>query len=217
MTSWWRSLLRKTTQTEAVTASPVSVEPPHSVRYFHGGTPGLAVGGKVLCRAVLPAWQHSQVFYGETSAEAIGDDGTHVYMTSDVGVARAHAGEYRTPSGSRVPGALYEVQPIGTVFPDPDYPLWPERFLRARAARIISVVETDLYWPNPRYFARAVAEYRITESGIAFLGTDGYIHRNLTSREQAQLLGRWIPHHYVTEDFRLKADLKLPPPLKDAP
>lgn len=185
-------------------------------RYFHGGAPNLSVGDKVLSRAVLPAWRGIRIRYGHTSAESIGDDGSFMHITTDIAVARAHAGEYRAPNGKHQAGALYEVIPIGPTCDDPDYSLWPTLFRRARAARVLAVVEQGLFWSNPRYMARAVAPYRVDRQGDRFLGVDGYISPAMgVSREHARRFGRWIPDHYLTPEFDLKPGETLPPPLRD--
>jgi hypothetical protein len=107
--------------------------------FWHGGAPGLGVGEFLLtaddARAArrFDTAHNAQLGYldGTTSTE-------RVYFTTDREMARAFGWLYQvdgTPSG-----ALYRVEPIGTIEPDPDYSRHDVSWC-APGARIVAVEE----------------------------------------------------------------------------
>lgn len=102
-------------------------------RLWHGGKPGLTVGDMVLPSSVTgvePATLGVAERLGG-DAETVRRD--RVYVTSDRQVATAYAAMFPN-------GALYEVEPVGTVEPDPDC-LVEGLSWRAPAARVVRVVD----------------------------------------------------------------------------
>ena len=113
-----------------------AVVPPATVgseAFFHGGVPGKEVGDLLLSAAQL------RLRYQYLVVGAKYDPGW-VYVTTDMGVAEAYASRYLTADNQHVPGDLYEVEPVGSVQLDPDYPLFGGVFTRCRQARIVRVV-----------------------------------------------------------------------------
>ncbi|MCF3960327.1 hypothetical protein [Streptomyces fuscigenes] len=99
-------------------------------RYFHGGVPGLAPGGRLLPPAETGA-------EGTTTAAAIELGGAarldRVYVTTSRTVARVYA--------ALLPdGALYEVAPDGELEPDPDCRV-PGASWECPAAYVVRVVD----------------------------------------------------------------------------
>ncbi|MFD3430923.1 hypothetical protein [Nocardia fluminea] len=91
------------------------------VRYFHGGTPGLAVGDIVVPRCELPV----DVFDRVASSIEDPADATRTYITENMKVARGFALRYaNSPTPNAREGWLYEVlpDPNAAVEPDPDFP-----------------------------------------------------------------------------------------------
>lgn len=197
-------------------------------RFFHGGVPGLKPGQKILSRAALPEWRGREPMYDDRTATELGDNGTYTHITTDQDVARAYAGEYCHLANNRKPGTLYEVTPIGEVDADPDWSGFPLKFLRARAARIVTVIEDNVFHTNPRYMARATAPYRVAVDAEAaakiggdgrFYDPDGYVaitdivRRHGGTRQKSLRLGKWIPVHMVHFSLDLKGGWTLPPEL----
>ncbi len=111
--------------------------------WFHGGVPGLQVGDVIECPDVhgssygLAAWTPSGSTHGTRSDV--------VYVTTIQNEARVFAAFYPD-------GALYRVEPIDTVGPDPDS---PDTALMCRRARIDAVLH-----PVIRFQHRTFASWR---------------------------------------------------------
>ena len=98
--------------------------------YWHGGTPGLGIGDRVLPPE-------------ETQAPTLADFGMagvcrrdRVYVTTDMRVAILYAAMH--PSGR---GKVYEVLPGGPLDPDPDWNGEEGLSLETTYARVISIRE----------------------------------------------------------------------------
>jgi hypothetical protein len=108
--------------------------------YYHGGAPGLRPH-----QSLLPAADLGLVFnYNQPwVANETTYDATKVYLTRHLGSALGYASRYIDKYGNAVPGDVYEVRPLGTPTPDPDYKhLGLEGlFVRCRSAKIVRVVE----------------------------------------------------------------------------
>lgn len=194
-------------------------ETKHDPPLYHGGAPGLTK--RILSRGVLPGWKGSTVQYAGLNSVRFGDMGNRVHVTADLEVARAYAAQYLDHRGQRRPGSVYEVTPIGNLEPDPDYLVFPHTFKRAPAARIVRVVEEDLYWPNPRRMAKAVGKYQIWKDGTDVYDQDGYfllqpsVLKAGGTAEKVRKLGPWMPVPMVTLALELRDSLaELPPPLE---
>ena len=108
-----------------------------SPRYWHGGVRGLNPGD-----LLLPPTEHkgpTLMQYaplcreGSPGAKDALASGQHVFVTTNKSTARVFAQVYPPPGG-----ALYVVEPVGDVKPDPDCP--DESFLCERA-RIVQVYD----------------------------------------------------------------------------
>ncbi|MGP5198628.1 hypothetical protein ACTXKN_05665 [Brachybacterium alimentarium] len=83
---------------------------------FHGGAPGLKPGDILLPASKLGPWMNFSYAQGATYYP------NHVYLTAEVDSARRYATNYLGPGGHRKPGDVYEVEALGDLLPDPDYP-----------------------------------------------------------------------------------------------
>jgi hypothetical protein len=107
----------------------------HSITgYYHGGAPGRFPGS-----LILPQSEVNSRFTAELLEEADGDMSAvyrrdRAYLTSSLVTARRYAMMY--PTGH---GAVYEVEPIGRLEPDPDYP--PGECYMVERARVVRVVK----------------------------------------------------------------------------
>jgi hypothetical protein len=107
-----------------------------SIRYFHGGVPGLRSGDLLLPPAATGTARALTTELGHLGTFARSD---RVYLTTDRAAARAFAACYPD-------GALYVVEPVGDVEPDPDAP--------KVSIRCGQAVVTSVYDPVVRYADR---------------------------------------------------------------
>lgn len=109
-------------------------KPARSVRWFHGGVPGLEPGALLLPPSETGNATLGQ--YGDRVAAETGTANPHrsdrVYLTSDVRMAVPYAGV--VPDGD-----VYEAVPLGRIEPDPDcrQPGLSVQCARARIVRVI--------------------------------------------------------------------------------
>jgi len=115
---------------------------------FHGGYPGLAIGDFVEPPAVTGA-DHTLSAYVPDGAPW-GTRTDVVYVTPRQDTARAYAAMYPD-------GALYRVEPVDVVGPDPDA---PDEAVMCRRARVVEVVRE-----------RVVFAHRTPESWMRMLTT----------------------------------------------
>jgi hypothetical protein len=102
-------------------------------RLWHGGVPGLAPGALVLPSAVTGVEPATLGRVAELGGDAETTRRDRVYVTSDRQVAAAYAALFPN-------GALYEVEPVGPVEPDPDC-LVPGLSARCLSARVVRVAD----------------------------------------------------------------------------
>lgn len=88
----------------------MSAPRPRPVRYFHGGVPGLRTGDLVRPPADTGVERTCTAHVVAMGGQARAD---RVYVTSARDVARVFAALYPD-------GALYQVEPVGELVPDPD-------------------------------------------------------------------------------------------------
>jgi hypothetical protein len=100
--------------------------------FFHGGTPGLRVGDRVL--PPLSTGAPSAADYG--AGHVCRRD--RVYLGSTPAVAVIYAAMHPTHAG-----VVYEVVPDGPVEPDPDWIGEPGMSVQAPAATIIRVIDPE--------------------------------------------------------------------------
>lgn len=187
--------------------------------YFHGGVPGLNEGDWLRARDLLPQWKGTKFAYGATSPERAGNYGSHVYLTTELEPARAYAAKYVDPANNRIPGTVYEVEPWGEVYSDPDFLPYPFTFGRSVGAKVSRVVETGLLWENPRDMARVLGPYQEWTTGMAVYDEKGYFRVNKDMRdmgiteERVAQMGKWAPVEYMQAILRGQPTPQLPPEL----
>lgn len=192
----------------------------HPVRYFHGGAPGIGVGQVILPRKAMPAWRSVRLVYNGVSAEQLGDHGETVSITTEFAIAEAYAGEYRTPADKRVPGQVYEVDPLSVTEQDPDFEWSYPTIARVRqGARVVALIgEPVQVQLNERYIKRAIGSHFRHPDGTPLYNACGYIRMTSAWREYGKTrrslrnLGPWVPGHLVPEGPAVPAD--LPPLIK---
>lgn len=120
---------------------------PHSDSWFHGGYPGLEVGEFIDCPDVTAA-ENTLSAYATAAGAPHGTRNDVVYLTDRQDTARAYAAMFPD-------GALYRVEPVDVVGPDPDA---PTEAIMCRRAQIVEVVRE-----------RVVFAHRTPESWIRML------------------------------------------------
>lgn len=149
--------------------------------YWHGGPAGLAVGDVILPASEL---SHMPGFYAmEDYADA---DPNRVYVTTSPLIAESFAElviDWSRMPPVKVHGAVYEVEPVGSVEPDPDYPGSGCHFSCERA-RIVAVTKPRI-WTASRDARLASMPHMTWDDGAPTYDARGY---GLPSGA-AQLLG----------------------------
>lgn len=89
-----------------------------TVRYYHGGVPGLGLGANLKPADLLDALPPAYGTPGYTG------DASLVFVTTDLDFARSFAAQFPPPSPEMAwtGGDVYEVEPQGPLQVDPDYP-----------------------------------------------------------------------------------------------
>lgn len=172
--------------------------PPRPTRYWHGGFPGLAVG-----EALLPAQTTGhKIVDAKDKGVLYEHDSTSVYISNDKQFARAFAAWYGTVWGGDR-GDLYEVEPQGSLFADPDYSIGPEVSFRCHEARIVAV-EARAVRMTETEATRAHAPYAFWPDGSPQYDRQGYmlpsaemVKRGVRPARLKQL-GRWKPVEQAT-------------------
>jgi hypothetical protein len=103
-------------------------------RFYHGGVRRLHRGGLILPSSRTGAF--STADYG--AADVCRRD--RVYVCTDLQAARAYAAMYAKGPGDIGRGDVYEVEPLGTLAPDPDCYV-PGLSWEVPMARVLRVVE----------------------------------------------------------------------------
>lgn len=106
------------------------------VRYWHGGFPGLTPGDLLLPPTETGA-THTLTGYGVLPGyrpDHVRADRVHVTTRRDS--ARVFAAAYPD-------GALYRVEPLGDMEPDPDA---PDEAIRCERARVLAVYDPCVRW-----------------------------------------------------------------------
>ncbi|WP_439690448.1 hypothetical protein ACRQ4C_05805 [Curtobacterium sp. SP.BCp] len=167
--------------------------------FWHGGVPGLRVGG-----VLLPGGGgalKTQSARGTAPKQVA----TSVFFTSDQDLAYAYAQTLRhlTPTGPRS-GALYEVVPLGPVAIDPDYAgLTPAFSFTTPRARITKVVADPATAMTPAEIGRAFGQYQYWAPGEPFLEADGTPRPGPSLRaegwtpEAFALLPKWVQQDHL--------------------
>ncbi|MDB6425937.1 hypothetical protein [Curtobacterium sp. 20TX0008] len=182
--------------------------------FFHGGFPGLQPGDHLLTynqqrRTGTATLHHLQAGYADGTT-----DPDMVYLSTDPEVARAFAALIRQSDEqtgvifSR--GALYEIEPIGRVFPDSDFrPDVADAAGRtagswsARGARIVRVLEDQVHLDSYSAAART-GPFRAWADGSPIYDAHGFFLATPVLRERgyddARLrreIPRWAPIELV--------------------
>lgn len=90
-----------------------------SLRFWHGGAPGLAVGDRIIPRSQLPDDNYDKAIHSTIDPTDTG----RVYLTTNTSFAIGWALRYaHTPFPDARHGTVYEVRPEGTVDIDTDFP-----------------------------------------------------------------------------------------------
>lgn len=167
------------TQSNTATESP---------RYWHGGTPGLAVGDLLLppeqTGIVRAAYPHST-----------GHSPRVVYVTTALDMARVSAADIGTPDAR---GDVYEVAPVGSLLRDPDFKIGRSISWMCRKAVIVAVAERDVRMPVTER-VRALAPWLYWDDGTPQYDKDGYLVLTRKAADKGvtiadlRALGRWVP------------------------
>jgi hypothetical protein len=114
--------------------------------YFHGGRPGLRVGGLILPPSVTGE-RSVQDSTNTPADEQAAIEAVHrrdrVYLATDVRDARMYAAFNVHGTRDRA-GDVYRVVPVGEVEPDPDWLGEPGGSVHALRARIVGIVATGV-------------------------------------------------------------------------
>lgn len=154
--------------------------------FWHGGTPGLDVGDEILSRNHL-----YQLGAGNRSSpRGVDDDGSVVYITDSLAVARGYAALYATP------GDVYEVrpQPASSLRIDDDLKVVS---LTAARGRIVGVAEREVQVTYEQA-VRPIAPHLTWEDDSPVYTSEGFVTPapNWAHADPGQLaeLGSWLPH-----------------------
>lgn len=114
--------------------------------YYHGGVPGLRVGGYILPPCETGAQSVADVVNAPADMQAEVEQvhrRDRVYLTTERGTAELWACLH--PDGDAVRGGdVYRVVPEGDVEPDPDWRGEPGVSVCAPRARIVGIVATGV-------------------------------------------------------------------------
>lgn len=162
-----------------------------SVPCFHGGVPG-----KRPREVLEPASRLGFEFQYVTEGAKYSPD--WVYVTTDADVATGYASRYLQSDGQKVPGTVYEVEPLDQLRGDPDYRAFPEVFLRCRAARIVRVVQTGISltrteenYLERRYQVWGDPDYPVWDNDGLLIPSEQMVANGVT-REWTTLLLPWL-------------------------
>lgn len=182
----------KPTLSEAPTSAPIPGPP-----YFHGGVPGLTAGELLQPASALGV---SYAYRRGPSAAGPVYDPRFVYFTTSSDVATGFAARCVHPLAGEVPGSVYEVEPVGPIHEDPDY---PGIGLRAREARVLRTVHTDVTL-GEREQTRLEASYKTWgKGGAAMYDAEGYMlpspqmSGHGVTAEHTRIYGPYLPWYRI--------------------
>jgi hypothetical protein len=154
---------------------------------WHGGVSGLAAGSRLL----PPTHTNDANNVADMGVPDARRD--RVYFTTDVELARVFAAAVSERSGH---SALYRVEPVGQMDPDPDF---PEVGFQAKQALIAEVVENDVTLTKIEMLQRQ-RPYLTWQDGRYVYDERGRMLINPTAAEQGfaqhdfdELFGSWTP------------------------
>lgn len=107
-----------------------------TVRYWHGGVPGLQRGDLLLPATVTATDKAHTVHYATACADPSHMRADRVHLTTDRAAAKAYAASYPD-------GALYVAEPLGDTEADPDA---PNVSIRCERARVVAVYDPCVRW-----------------------------------------------------------------------
>ncbi len=182
------------------------------LHYYHGGKPGLDLGDAIVARGHLSDWNNTLVGYqgGKASVANRVEEGSFMYATTDLGVARKYASDYKDPGGPGGGGDVYRVALEGVPKSDPDYEriVGVDVFARARRAIILEVIERDVQMTEEDR-NRAIGRYRAWIDGTPIYDADGFMNPSPKMRESGvsaaglRRLGQWAPIEAVDAKGRI--------------
>lgn len=114
--------------------------------YYHGGVPGLRIGGYILPPCETGAMSAADVASAPPEMQAEVEQvhrRDRVYITTERGTAEMWACIYPNADTARG-GDVYRVVPEGGVEPDPDWRGEPGVSVAAPRARIVGIVATGV-------------------------------------------------------------------------
>jgi hypothetical protein len=128
-----------------------------TLRWYHGGFPGLKRGQQILPPSATGAISVADKAIGapDDMREQIGKvhDPDLVYLSQDIADARLWASLAPAYGGKNRGGDLYEVRPDGPLVPDPDYLPQDGKAMACRSATIVRIVERRVPRPSPEAVA----------------------------------------------------------------
>lgn len=191
-----------------------------TVQYWHGGTPGLAVGARLLSPFARGAAYDPR----EPAAGGLVTRPDRVYFSTDREFARAYAfqTEIEMPSGALFTrGTLYRVEPVGRVDEDPDYTGHRVSWC-SRSAIVCDVEEVDVRM-RVRDAVRAIGPYMEWDDGRPVYHSDGRLSLSwqmkqlgLTQQQLDTIVRPWTRHDIALARVRAslsRASASSPSPI----
>jgi len=127
-----------------------------TVRWYHGGFPGLKRGQQILPPSATGAVSITDKALGDDDlrerALKVHDPGL-VYLTRDIADARFFASMAPAHGGKNRGGDVYEVTPDGPLVPDPDYLPQDGKVMACCSATIVRVAERRVSRPSAEAIA----------------------------------------------------------------
>lgn len=182
--------------------------------YWHGGIPGLSPGD------TLRPLAHPMMLRLYKNADTPHDP-SRVYVTTDRDMGRMFASLALTGDGRG--GDLYNVEPVGPVEPDPDYPDLGVSY-SCQSAVILSVAERSVRMSDAEQ-VRAEAPFLHWEDGSPMYDHGGFLTvspqgaKNGLPAQFLRSLGRWRRYEDILGDIEAWwwANHDEPPPSPDLP
>lgn len=177
-----------------------------SVKYWHGGAPGLQVGDVLMSRTAQALQPRQRIVAQPRPFDEV-TNRDRVYFSDNQDFARAYAYqlELTTPSGAIVTrGSLYEVEPIGTIEEDEDYAGCAVSWC-APSAVITAVADVDVRM-RERDAVRIIGEYCTWDDGRPMYHPDGRLHLThqmesvgITQEQLDAMIRPWTRHTIAVE------------------
>ncbi|WP_069162871.1 hypothetical protein [Nocardia altamirensis] len=168
-------------------------------RFWHGGVPGFQIGHDIVPRAELPQDHVEHIL----STRNDPTDPGCVYVTELKRLGNAFAIRYGLSRPDPYPrvGALYEVEPIGELEPDEDFPP-SARCWKVRRARVIAVSDAHVQG-SEKIFNRESGRYSRWTDDTPIYSPQGYLlpwpelrAMGVTAQDMVHL-GRWVSYQRV--------------------